>query len=136
MKRIFIKTEHCGQGKNPPRCRDCRTDRAWRDLMRQDWEVPDDWDEVCPWGITLKNLNKMPSLWQMFKNLLHTIKASIVHYIQYRRLLAPRVERKRRMNICKPCDYFWPKTKRCLACGCCLKAKVLLKAAECKLSLW
>ncbi len=28
--------------------------------MRQDWEVPEDWDYACPFGITLEKLKLMP----------------------------------------------------------------------------
>ena len=132
----FKDTAHCGQGNVLSRCRDCRTDQAFRDAIKQHFEVPDDWDEVCPWGVTLKQLNKMPSPWHMLKNLLGTIKKAITHYIRYRKLLVPRAERKRRLAVCSTCEYFLPKTKRCRKCGCYMKAKVLFQAAECKLNLW
>lgn len=60
MKKFTDTIEHCGQGKVPARCHDCRTDRRWRQLIRQDWEVPNDWDDVCPWGVTLEVLDQMP----------------------------------------------------------------------------
>jgi hypothetical protein len=59
MKMFIDHPEHCAQGSDLFRCRDCRTDQEWRDLIRQDWEVPSDWDEVCPWGIELEQLNNM-----------------------------------------------------------------------------
>lgn len=84
----------------------------------------------------LKTGPKMPSLWQMFKNLLGTIKGAIIYYIQYRELLASRLERKRRLAICQTCGFFEPEHNRCRKCGCSMKAKVVFQAAECKLELW
>ena len=60
----------------------------------------------------------------------------IIHYIQHRKLLASKAERKRRLAVCRSCDYFIPKSKRCHKCGCHMKAKVLFQTAECKLDFW
>ena len=43
---------------------------------------------------------------------------------------------KSRLEICKACEYFRPKTETCRKCGCFMKLKVKLPAAVCPLGKW
>lgn len=41
-----------------------------------------------------------------------------------------------RLEICKTCDFFRPKTQTCKKCGCFMKAKTLLLNAKCPIGKW
>jgi len=52
---------------------------------------------------------------------------------------SPRVERDIkdiRMDICKTCDWFRPKTQTCKKCGCFMAAKSMLLNAKCPIGKW
>lgn len=52
---------------------------------------------------------------------------------------SPRVERDIkdiRMDICKTCDWFRPKTQTCKKCGCFMAAKSMLANAKCPIGKW
>lgn len=41
-----------------------------------------------------------------------------------------------RLEICKGCDFFRPKTQTCKKCGCFMKMKTQLEKAYCPLGKW
>ena len=41
-----------------------------------------------------------------------------------------------RLEICKTCDFFRPKTQTCKKCGCFMKAKSMLLNAKCPIGKW
>ena len=41
-----------------------------------------------------------------------------------------------RMDICKTCDFFRPKTQTCQKCGCFMKAKSTIANAKCPVGKW
>ena len=43
---------------------------------------------------------------------------------------------KSRLEICKTCDYFRPKTETCRKCGCFMKLKTKLENAKCPVGKW
>ena len=43
---------------------------------------------------------------------------------------------KSRLEICKACDYFRPKTETCRKCGCFMKLKTTLENAKCPIGKW
>lgn len=43
---------------------------------------------------------------------------------------------KSRLEICKACDYFRPKTETCRKCGCFMKLKTTLENAKCPVGKW
>jgi len=52
---------------------------------------------------------------------------------------SPRVERDIkdiRLDICKTCDWFRPKTQTCKKCGCFMAAKSMLLNAKCPIGKW
>jgi len=52
---------------------------------------------------------------------------------------SPRVEKDIkdiRLDICKSCDWFRPKTQTCKKCGCFMAAKSMLLNAKCPIDKW
>jgi hypothetical protein len=52
---------------------------------------------------------------------------------------SPRVEKNIkdiRLDICKTCDWFRPKTQTCKKCGCFMAAKSMLLNAKCPVGKW
>ena len=43
---------------------------------------------------------------------------------------------KSRLEICKTCEYFRPKTETCKKCGCFMKLKTKLLNAKCPIGKW
>ena len=43
---------------------------------------------------------------------------------------------KSRLEICKTCEYFRPKTETCRKCGCFMKLKTTLANAKCPIEKW
>jgi hypothetical protein len=43
---------------------------------------------------------------------------------------------KSRLEICKACEYFRPKTETCRKCGCFMKLKTTLANAKCPIGKW
>jgi len=43
---------------------------------------------------------------------------------------------KSRLEICRTCEYFRPKTETCRKCGCFMKAKTMLLNAKCPIGKW
>ena len=41
-----------------------------------------------------------------------------------------------RLEICKGCDWFRPKTQTCKKCGCFMKLKTTLEKAKCPIDKW
>jgi hypothetical protein len=41
-----------------------------------------------------------------------------------------------RLEICKGCDFFRPKTQTCKKCGCFMKLKTTLEKAKCPIGKW
>jgi len=42
----------------------------------------------------------------------------------------------KRYDLCKGCEHFIKATTQCTKCGCIMKAKTLLKNAECPIGKW
>lgn len=45
-------------------------------------------------------------------------------------------EFKRRMSICRSCEFFKPRTEQCSKCGCFMKLKTKLENAHCPIDKW
>jgi len=41
-----------------------------------------------------------------------------------------------RLEICKGCEFFRPRTQTCMKCGCFMKAKSMLLNAKCPIGKW
>lgn len=41
-----------------------------------------------------------------------------------------------RLEICRACEYFRPKTETCRKCGCFMKLKTMLEKAKCPIGKW
>ena len=49
---------------------------------------------------------------------------------------SPEEEFNRRMDICRSCEFFRPKTETCKKCGCFMKMKTKLSNANCPIGKW
>lgn len=45
-------------------------------------------------------------------------------------------EVERRLNICRECPFFKPRTEQCSKCGCFMKLKTKLDRAHCPIGKW
>jgi hypothetical protein len=43
---------------------------------------------------------------------------------------------KSRLEICRACEFFRPKTETCRKCGCFMKLKTMLEKARCPIDKW
>jgi hypothetical protein len=41
-----------------------------------------------------------------------------------------------RLEICRACEFFRPKTETCRKCGCFMKLKTMLEKARCPIDKW
>ena len=41
-----------------------------------------------------------------------------------------------RLEICRACEFFRPKTETCRKCGCFMKLKTMLEKAKCPIGKW
>ena len=84
---------------------------------------------------------------QRSKHVLNRLLASPIGYNKYMDDVtpfdlingSPRVERDIkdiRMDICKSCEWFRPKTQTCKKCGCFMAAKSMLLNAKCPIGKW
>ena len=84
---------------------------------------------------------------QRSKHVLNRLLASPIGYNKYMDDVtpfdlingSPRVEKDIkdiRMDICKTCDWFRPKTQTCKKCGCFMAAKSMLANAKCPIGKW
>jgi len=84
---------------------------------------------------------------QRSKHVLNRLLASYIGYNKYMDDVtpfdlingSPRVEKDIkdiRMDICKTCDWFRPKTQTCKKCGCFMAAKSMLSNAKCPIGKW
>ena len=74
----------------------------------------------------------MPGVIQQAKNLAQTAVAVAADGFT----LATKEQQLERLEICRACDQYDAVHGRCFACGCHLKAKATLRAAECPLGKW
>ena len=51
-------------------------------------------------------------------------------------IVADKLTREERYNLCKACPHFQPKMKRCRLCGCFMKLKTKIMFAECPDGRW
>lgn len=87
---------------------------------------------------------EFPSLIEQGKNLAKTAKDVAKGALKGGPVVVPLDIMKKRMNICRKCDYFYEPEhstsqfpeSRCTACGCFLIGKANLAASECPKGKW
>ena len=96
-------------------------------------------------GLMQENKEEFPSLSEQGKNLskfvVEVVKGAVpkksAQYDTYNELIFTTHEQQdERLSICKECQYFAPKQKRCKQCGCWLTHKVKFKISECPIQKW
>lgn len=115
-------------------------------MIRRDFSVSDDWDEVCPWGVTLEQLNKLsikapspqafPPFIKEAKTFAVAVGRAVRSLVARKKVLAQPEIRAERMAICEECEYFAKDAVRCYKCGCKLFAKVALATEACPEGKW
>lgn len=76
--------------------------------------------------------DEFPSLLQQGKNLISSLK----DIISEDDILVSYEIQHNRMNICKMCDRYSERRKRCKECGCFLEAKTKFSSSKCPLDKW
>lgn len=76
--------------------------------------------------------DEFPSLIEQGKNLISSVQ-SIVSGDEF---LANEVIQQDRMDVCRMCDRYSERRKRCKECGCFLEVKVKFASSECPLNKW
>jgi len=77
-----------------------------------------------------------PSKAEQAKNIVSLVQDAIGDVLKGNQLFAPEEEQKRRMDICKQCEFFAKEDVRCRQCGCFLEQKTSLTSAKCPLNRW
>lgn len=114
-------------------CKICRDSQVWRDVIRQQYSVPDDFDHQCPNG--LKSGER--SLPEMAMTAMRAIGQAAGAVAGGRPVLAQLATVEERWKLCTDCkDYYDPEEKRCRLCGCFLSVKIALSFSQCDLGKW
>jgi len=90
---------------------------------------------------SLKNLEKkeepkMPSGFQMVKNLTKSIAKTGKAALRGDKVIADTDLSASRTAICKGCPWFVPKGERCQKCGCVIPLKVYFSEEKCPIGKW
>lgn len=78
----------------------------------------------------------LPSMTQMAKNILGSVKNAATSAIQGHGIKVNAEEADRRLSICKTCPFFRHMDQRCSKCGCYMAVKTYLKAERCPVNKW
>lgn len=89
---------------------------------------------TCGKKLPMNTENKLPSNWQMFKNLVQAAADAVASGLDVR---GPE-ETEKALKICAECPRLVDDggSHRCGECGCVLQYKVKLKAWHCPLNKW
>jgi hypothetical protein len=79
---------------------------------------------------------KMPSSFQMAKNLGSDILKNIKSMSEGNPINSDQSEIENRKNICNSCEFFISDSQRCSKCGCNMAVKTYLKASVCPIGKW
>jgi hypothetical protein len=79
---------------------------------------------------------KMPSSFQMAKNLGSDILKNVKSISQGNPINSDQSEIEKRKNICNSCEFFISDSQRCSKCGCNMAVKTYLKASVCPIGKW
>jgi hypothetical protein len=86
---------------------------------------------------TLESSNKrLPSTFQMSKNLGSDIVKNITSVIQGNPINAETSVIDNRKSICNSCEFFIKDLQKCSKCGCNMAIKTYLKASNCPIGKW
>jgi len=77
-----------------------------------------------------------PSVGEQAKSIVNLVQDAISDVLKGNQLFASEEEQKRRMEICKTCEYFSSEDVRCRKCGCFLEQKTSLTSSKCPLNKW
>jgi hypothetical protein len=81
-------------------------------------------------------MQKFPSSFRMFLNLMSAIKRSLVRFFKGKELTVSKEMQENRLMICKGCEFLSVDGTRCYECGCFIKAKTKLISEECPIEKW
>jgi hypothetical protein len=79
---------------------------------------------------------KMPSSFQMAKNLGSDILKNVKSISQGNPINSDQSEIEKRKNICNSCEFFISDSQKCSKCGCNMAIKTYLKASVCPIGKW
>jgi hypothetical protein len=79
---------------------------------------------------------KMPSSFQMAKNLGSDILKNVKSISQGNPINSDQSEIEKRKSICNSCEFFISDSQKCSKCGCNMAIKTYLKASVCPIGKW
>jgi uncharacterized paraquat-inducible protein A len=83
------------------------------------------------------NTESFPSLPEQGKNLAKFTFDVVKDVVSVSRpVFVSEEKQKERLSVCKTCDYYSPKQKRCKKCGCFLTHKVQFEVSQCPVGKW
>jgi hypothetical protein len=157
----FVDTIYCKQGRN---CLNCRMSQGLRNSWKKKYEVPDDFDEVCPLGKTLEQIKKehpehmktpqaeqpkLPSLAVQAKNYAKAMTRKYKAKIRGEETTVSQEVFDTRIGICRTnvCglrnvelkddgDGGTYDVEKCAACGCGFNDKLWLTTEACPKGQW
>jgi len=137
----FFHSPLC-QGRNY--CVKCRTDEIFRKGIVDSFDDINDPNFKCPYNITKENLGKKldsgeikyPALSTQVKNFGKAMFRSAVATVSGEQVVVSNEEQQRRIGLCKQCEFYDAKQKRCRKCGCIARYKAKLKTEHCPLNVW
>jgi hypothetical protein len=132
----FIESPACEARMS---CHACRTNQQFRDNIRKTFEVPDDFDTVCPHGITEDMLDPpqppdLPPAKEQLKNFAAAVARTAKRLATGKKVVANEEKRAERIKICQECPLL--RGLRCSKCGCNTVAKVALEGEKCPEGKW
>lgn len=160
-KPSFQESTHC---QSRLHCVACRTRQGFRDSIRQHFEVPENFDEECPFGVTAAEASKsneeeiekeeseedeedeeedlpepeLPSLTDQARNFTKAMGKAAISALAGKQLKVSKQEFQKRISVCKGCLLYIQSKKRCShpKCGCFIEKKAWLTTEECPAGFW
>ena len=125
----FVGTRYCSSRMH---CAACRNSQTFRNAVRQQYQVPADWDTHCPNGIRAGTRSTL----EMAASAAKAVGQAIMAVAGGRNVVSKRATILGRWGICNKCQWLEAKSRRCKQCGCFLDAKIQLAFSVCPAGLW
>jgi glycosyltransferase involved in cell wall biosynthesis len=125
----FVSTRYCSSRMH---CAACRNSQTFRNAVRQQYQVPADWDTNCPNGIR----GGTRSTLEMAATAAKAVGQAIMAVASGRNVVSKRATILSRWATCNKCGWLEGKHRRCKQCGCFLDAKIQLAFSVCPAGLW
>jgi len=120
----FTESNHCSSRKN---CTNCRISQVFRDTIRRLYEVPDDYDARCPFGVYIDVSSQQP---------VDPSPPPVAPSEVPESPICSAAELAARAAICSSCRFYVAAREFCRKCGCSGRNKSKLKSVTCPIQRW